>query len=221
MRGKVIYLLALVVLVQFIYPITDGNAPVPLLIYQAIYMSLMVAGIVVARENPFSMRLLIALGVLWFVAGAVYTFNQGATWALLLAYGAIAPFQILVVRVLLQYIFNARQVTRDVIYAASAVYLLLGAVFIPIYGTLETVTFDQTGDHAFLDGQSDPDEVVSWQTFIYYSYATLTTLGYGDVLPATMWARSLASLEAVIGVLYVTVIMARLVGLYASRDDDS
>jgi 23S rRNA maturation mini-RNase III len=44
----------------------------------------------------------------------------------------------------------------------------------------------------------------------------LTTLGYGDILPVSMWARSFASIEAVIGVLYVTIIMARLVSLYTA-----
>ncbi|MCP4417660.1 MAG: two pore domain potassium channel family protein [Chloroflexi bacterium] len=45
----------------------------------------------------------------------------------------------------------------------------------------------------------------------------MTTLGYGDVLPVTMWARAFATLEASVGVLYITIIMARLVGLYASH----
>jgi len=60
--------------------------------------------------------------------------------------------------------------------------------------------------------------VFPWQTLVYYSYATLTTLGYGDILPATFWARSAASFEAVVGVLYTAVIVARLVGLYAAKE---
>ena len=50
---------------------------------------------------------------------------------------------------------------------------------------------------------------------------TLTTLGYGDIVPVTLWARSLVSLEAIIGVLYVTIILARLVGLYIASDADA
>ncbi|MCZ6631886.1 MAG: ion channel [bacterium] len=50
-----------------------------------------------------------------------------------------------------------------------------------------------------------------------YSYATLTTLGYGDITPTTLWAGSFAGLEAIVGVLYIAILMARLVGLYAHQ----
>ena len=87
-----------------------------------------------------------------------------------------------------------------------------------IYGIIEGITFSQTGQHAFSDPTAVPGEIFPWQNFVYYSYATLTTLGYGDVLPVTLWARSFASVEAIIGVLYITIIMARLVGLYAAGE---
>ena len=67
----------------------------------------------------------------------------------------------------------------------------------------------------------NPAAAVQWQQFIYYSYVTLTTAGYGDVLPITLWARSLANMEMVIGVLYVTIIMARLVGLYTRNKEST
>jgi hypothetical protein len=68
----------------------------------------------------------------------------------------------------------------------------------------------------FVDGLGSA-EIFPWQNFVCYSYLTLTTLGYGDVLPVSLWARSMTSLEAIIGVLYLTIIMARLVGLYAQK----
>ena len=51
---------------------------------------------------------------------------------------------------------------------------------------------------------------------IYYSFVTLTTLGYGDILPLTDRARSLAYVEAVIGQIYLAVLLAKLVGMYVS-----
>ena len=229
-KGAVIYLLMLITLVQMIWPITqigqaaDGtDNPLMVLIYQFLYMTLMVAGIIVARDNRVLSRILIVLGIAWFFTGMVYAFNQTASWALIAGYFVIVTFQIMVTVVLLRYIFTARAITRDVLYAACAVYLLLGAIFVPTYGLIESLTFFQTGGlngglHAFSDGVIQPGQVFPWQTFIYYSYSTLTTLGYGDILPISSWARAAATLEAIIGVLYITVIMARLVGLYASRE---
>ncbi|MEZ4659252.1 MAG: potassium channel family protein [Caldilineaceae bacterium] len=217
--GNVLYLLILVVIVQFSYPMTAGNSPVWLLAYQALYLTLMIAGILVARESPHYMRVLIYLGLIWIVTGAIYAFNQEALWAQLGGYGAIAAFQIMVVIVLVTYMFRARIVTRNVLYAASTIYLLLGAIFVPIFGIIESLTFAWSGGaHAFADGVVAVGELFTWQNFVYYSYVNLTTLGYGDILPQTMWARSAATLEACIGVLYTAIIISRLVGLYASQE---
>ena len=54
--------------------------------------------------------------------------------------------------------------------------------------------------------------------FTYYSYVTLTTLGYGDITPKTPTAKYLATLEAIIGQLYLAVLIARLVGLYIAQE---
>jgi hypothetical protein len=55
---------------------------------------------------------------------------------------------------------------------------------------------------------------------MYYSYVTLTTLGYGDITPASSYARSSAVLEAMTGVLYMAILVARLVSLYGQRLND-
>jgi hypothetical protein len=219
-ESKVIYVLILVTLVQTIYPLTISNTLAATIGYQALYTSLMVAGILVVRERPYYTRALIITGLVWLVVGTIYAFNPQAQWANIIGYVVIAIFQGLVVRVLLHYIFTTRRVSRDMLYAACAVYLLLGAIFVPIYGLIETFTwFPEQTSHAFVDGLNNYAGVpIPWQTFVYYSYATLTTLGYGDILPATFWARSAASVEAIVGVLYITIIMARLVGLYAANE---
>lgn len=217
-EGKVIYLLVFVVAVQTLYPITAQGGPVATIGYQVIYAGLLVTGVLLARDTPFHARALTVSGLVWLAAVLLFDFNQTAVWSQLVAYAALFLFQAMVIQVMLRFIFAARRVTRDVLYAATAVYFLLGALFVPIFGVLESVTFAQTGGHAFVDnlaGTAVPP--VPWQNLVYYSYITLTTAGYGDVLPATLWARSFASLEAIIGVLYLTIIMARLVGLYATE----
>ncbi|MEL7436840.1 MAG: potassium channel family protein, partial [Chloroflexota bacterium] len=210
-EGKVIYVLALVIIVQTLYPFTASDSLIPLFIYQFLYGMLMFAGVIVARQSPIYFRLLIIFGIVWLISGAVFAFYQDVVWIETIAYAVIFCFQALVIRVLLEYIFITNTVNRDVLYAAITVYVLLGALFVPIYGMVEDFTFLQTGQGAFSDSLADPTMPLPWQTFIYYSYATLTTLGYGDILPVTMWSRSIASVQAVVGVLYTTIIMARLV----------
>ncbi|MBN8592956.1 MAG: two pore domain potassium channel family protein [Anaerolineae bacterium] len=218
MHGRVIYLLAIIALIQTFYPITE-NAPSWVLIgFQFLYLLQIVAGILVVRDSPRSLAYLIGLGILWAVAAVAYALNQTSLLAQLGAYAAIALYQAMVIGVLLRFIFTTRRIDLDVIYAACAIYLLVGAVFVGIFGSLDVLTLQATGAHAFRDSLLPPDAVLPWQHLVYYSYITLTTVGYGDVLPVTLWARAFATLEATIGVLYLTVIVARLVGLYASKE---
>ena len=118
-----------------------------------------------------------------------------------------------------QYIFRSKTVTIDVLLASCTVYLLLGGLFATLFNIIEISTWFNTGQHAFADSlNAYEDTFIPWQVMVYYSYATLSTLGYGDVLPITAWSRAAATFEAVVGVLYTAVIVARLVGLYAAGE---
>ena len=63
---------------------------------------------------------------------------------------------------------------------------------------------------------ADPEAYVNslWNNFSYFSYVTLATLGYGDVTPLTRFTRAWAILEAVIGQMYLAVVVARVIGLH-------
>ncbi len=72
---------------------------------------------------------------------------------------------------------------------------------------------------AFLVDQAhNPDGIFQFVDFVYFSFVTLTTLGCGEITPVSAQARSLAMMEAVSGVLYIAVLVARLVGLYRPED---
>lgn len=123
-----------------------------------------------------------------------------------------------VIFVLLKRIFMTRVVKLDVIYAAVVVYILLGVLWGIIYALLEYIwggsfSFSQyVSGGLFIPGYS--------QDLIYYSFITLTTLGYGDILPLSQPAKSLSALEAMMGQIYLTVLVARLVGMHLSQNKD-
>src|SRR5262249_25580581 len=103
------------------------------------------------------------------------------------------------------------------VYAALSAYLLAGLVF----GVLHwAITIRWPGSLAEAGAVGTPVPI-PLSTAIYYSFVTLATLGYGDVVPRTQVARGLAVREAVGGQLYVAVTIARLVGsqLQAARPD--
>jgi hypothetical protein len=96
-------------------------------------------------------------------------------------------------------------ITFHRIQGAIAAYVLLGVLWAYAYALVEALR-----PGAFT-GPLDPAD--SARAFLYFSFVTLTTTGYGDVLPVHPAARSLANLEAVTGTLYVAILVARLVSL--------
>ncbi len=105
------------------------------------------------------------------------------------------------------------RVSAETICGAICVYLLLGLTWTAAYSILFTL---QHGSF-FVAPTHDANGVLTVLDLLYFSYVTLTALGYGDITPITSQARSLAFLEAVTGVLYLAVLISRLVGLYAAR----
>ena len=100
-------------------------------------------------------------------------------------------------------------VTAHRIRGAIAAYLLLAVFFAYVYGLIEYV---YPGSLRFPEGwQAASGEL--HQGFLYFSVVTITTLGYGDITPIHPWARSAVMLEAIIGPLYLAILVARLVSL--------
>ena len=111
---------------------------------------------------------------------------------------------------ILSFIFRAPRVSQDMIFAAIVVYFFLGLFWAGIYSVLEILA-----PGAFNIKTGSAESISSG--FVYFSYTTLTTLGYGDIVPVSSPARSFANLEAIIGQLYLAVMIARLVGVYVSQ----
>lgn len=212
-HGRAVYLLVLVALLHFIYPITVSGSVAALILYQVVYTGMVAIGVLVAGDSRRHQVAAVGLGTAWLLFSVLYALDPASQWKVLATYAVLLPFQALVVWLLLRYIFQAQRVTRDVLYAAVTVYILLAALFVPVYGSLELL---QPG--SFVDNLH-PGAPVFWQQFVYYSLITLTTTGYGDILPVSAWARAIATVEAVIGTLYLAILMARLVSLYSQHNE--
>lgn len=119
-------------------------------------------------------------------------------------------FMAFMVIVILSFIFREQEVTGNVIYGAIVVYLLIAIMWAFVFSVMESIN---PGSFAIGEGQIE----VGRPLFIYYSFVTITTLGYGDITPITALANSFSFLEAVIGQIYLVVLVARLVGIHISQ----
>lgn len=110
---------------------------------------------------------------------------------------------------LLRRTFAARVVQTSNLHAAAAIYLLIGFAFANAY---QLVQLFQPGAFHFPEDTAVRDDV-----FLYFSFITLATVGYGDVTPVGGFARMLAVIEALAGQIYLVVSVSRLVGLYVAQ----
>jgi ion channel len=113
----------------------------------------------------------------------------------------------------LSFILRAPRVNSEVLCAGVATYLVLGILWSFAYILVAELVPDS---FAFTTG---PISTHSMKEFVplYFSYVTLTTVGYGDIIPVSGAARMLAMTEAMVGMFYVTLLIARLVALYYSK----
>jgi len=108
------------------------------------------------------------------------------------------------------YLIKSREVTTEILFAAVCGYLLIGLSWAALYVFIEIFTpgsFVDTSGHL----------AMTPPRYLFFSFVTLTTVGYGNIIPATDQARSIAMMEAIVGQLYITIMVARLVGLHISK----
>lgn len=113
-------------------------------------------------------------------------------------------FNLYVIALILISLFRAKQVTTNTIYGAASVYLLVGFSFAMLYLFMES--FWQGS--FYIDAAHHPNGQLDLPYFVYFSFTTLTTLGYGDITPVSAHARSATSLQAILGVLYVAILIS-------------
>jgi hypothetical protein len=126
----------------------------------------------------------------------------------------LAAFLGFISAALFSYLGLGGSVTSGRLYGLVSLYILLGVFYYAIFNLLETVH-----RHSFMETASSASNEVTRHSLLYLSLITLTTLGYGDIVPVTPAARMFAAFEAMTGVLYIAITVARLVSAYQKEDN--
>jgi len=124
-------------------------------------------------------------------------------------------FMVFVTCVLVRTILSDPSVTTDTLAGAVSAYMMIGITFGLAYMLIEHLAPGSLRDTIEPGKQLLPSE------FTFFSFVTLTTVGYGDIVPWLPHARSLAILESIIGIMYPALLVSRLVGLHGRKRENS
>ena len=205
-------LLGLLLLVVFVlYPMSD-RGPLISVMLQALFSLILISGVPVVASNRTVMALATLLAVGTGVVGwlRLYAPREG-----LIVPGLVMwiLFFSLLAGMLLARVFREGTINFHHIQGAVAVYLLLGVIWAGGYRLVVHLA------PAAFNPAPAGDETTLMSRLVYFSFVTLTTVGYGDVTAVHPAARSLALLEALTGQLFPAVLIARLVSMQVSHHE--
>ena len=124
------------------------------------------------------------------------------------AYIFATALYLYIIVLLVKTLLSQRKITADLIYCAISTYFLIGIMWSCVYVVIESIS---PGAFSGVQDRSD---------LLYFSFVTLTTVGFGDITPQSIIAKRVAVIEAAMGGIYLAVIIAMLVGRYMTMAED-
>ncbi|MDJ0512133.1 MAG: potassium channel family protein [Methyloceanibacter sp.] len=202
-----VLLLVLCLLIVFAPAATATGSRV---LVEVLFDAVIIAGAYSVTRNDARWRPFLALTVMTFLARWSALLWGGVELEIIAA-ALTAAWMALVVTIVLSELFGTRGATDGAITKSIVAYLLVAVVFASVY---EVIELSSPGSFSGVPSASASDAL--GDAFLYFSLVTLTTLGFGDIVPVSSLIRPLVALEGAVGTLYIAVIIARLVALHVS-----
>lgn len=155
-----------------------------------------------------------SVGMTFVIAGVILNVLAVQVSSPFFQYGSLLSllaFMLVAITFTLKQVAVGTDITANRLVGAVCVYLLLGVIWAMAYTLINAIS---PGSFAGFSAMDDPGWDSEW---LYFSFVTMTTLGYGDILPISATARSVAYMQAIVGQFYIAVLVAGLVGAYVSK----
>jgi voltage-gated potassium channel len=214
LNGTFIPLLVALLIGLVIAPIAEGWPLGAALLVAYVLLT----GIFAIHDQPLLRRIMAAaLALVMGLRGLAHVYGEQHRELVVLAHLAIAAYLLLLYVICVSAVLRREQITRDTVLGAICGYILIAYVFAFGYAALGDVRPTSFSSTVVLPDYDGARIGHGTPELLYYSFVTLTTVGYGDIIPANRAARSLAVLEMLAGQLYLAGFVARLVGVMAAR----
>jgi len=212
-RNNIILLFCLL-LVIFFYPALSKQR---LLMRDVIFTAIILSGTYSLDFAKKTRNILIISGIVTIVLTWLYYFFDEDILGLV-SFLSFFSFNMFVTVFMIRHIARSKEVTLTIIINSINGYLLigiLGAVLLAIAENVQKSFFHTNAGAINFAG----DAASGFHDYLYFSFVTLTTLGYGDITPVSAFAKSLTIVIAISGQLYLTILIAMLVGKYLSNPE--
>lgn len=210
-RNNIILLICLLLII-FFYPTLSKQR---LLMRDVIFTAIIFSGTYSLDFAKKRRRILIVSGIITVFLTWLYYFVTNDALKLV-AFLSFFCFNMFITVFMIRHVAKSQQVTLTIIVNSINGYLLIGVLGAVLLAMTEIV-----GNFFFPINTSAinfvGDAAAGFHDYLYFSFVTLTTLGYGDITPVSPFAKSLTIIIAVVGQLYLTILIAMLVGKYLSR----
>ena len=179
---------------------------------QIMFVSVMLIGVWSLNMERVWFRIGIGLAIIALILSIV---NYFASSIIIFAVGLTVSllFLLLSIYLAIRDILFRGKITSNKIIGSLCIYLLIGIILGTIYIFIALLFTEP------FNGITQASEYEQMWDYFYYSFVTLTTLGYGDISPSMPITRSLAYLEAICGQFYLAILVASLVGAYLAERD--
>ncbi|OKH40226.1 hypothetical protein NIES2119_03365 [[Phormidium ambiguum] IAM M-71] len=212
-------LLFVQILVLLVFPFIQANPIVNFVftvLFFLIFLGTLILTIAELEESKkiFRWYLILAfISLIFEVFGSLELINKGESMVSFTISNLILLFFLAIsIQLIIREIFPSKNVTGDTIKGGVCIYLLLGLFWYNIYELI--YLFNSNSFKGIVSSNSQAD-------LLYFSYTTLTTVGYGDITPVINIARIFANLESIVGIIYPAIYISRLAGIYSNEQGKS
>ena len=209
--SRLFYLFILLIALVILFPILKGLS-FQAVILNSVFTFILIAIVYGIREKRWIIYIGLVFGVPWLV---VVWINLRLNLLVLRIISAILMtflFSYTLV-ILVRHIIEAKKISADLLFGAGCIYMLIGFAWSGVCITIELIR-----PSSFLQITAEGYKPVGHSfDLVYYSFITLTTLGYGDITPQLPLTRSFAILEAITGVLFMGILIGTLVGIFVAH----
>ena len=214
-KGAYFYLLLTLLFTLFILPLTGERISTSILL-TLVFSLIMLLGVYSLRRN----RRMFWIGLLLMAPALI---SRWATYFVesQLAHGiadlSVSVFLFFTFLMVIVDILQEKNISLDTIYGGIVAYLFIALCFSSLYNGIHVFNHDAFLFNGALETIGKSIDTQTFGDFTYYSLITLSTVGYGEITPYSTYARFASALQGILGQLYLTIFLARLVGMHIAQ----